>query len=78
MKASLGEWTETPPISTTETLMSETITEQDAAAEKARNHPIPAIALPPSQHWGWEDFDDPQQAMRGPPRRSARHESQAL
>ena len=31
--------------------------------EKARNHPIPAIALPPSQHWGWEDFDDPQQAL---------------
>ena len=66
MKASLGEWTETPSISTTETLetlMSETITEQDAAAEKAGNHAIPAVPLPPSQHWGWEDFDDPQQAL---------------
>jgi hypothetical protein len=43
--------------------MSELITEQDAAAEKARNHPISDIALPPTQHWGFQYFVSVQDAL---------------
>jgi len=36
--------------------MSETITEHDAAAAKARNHPTPDTGLPPNQHWFFQNF----------------------
>ena len=43
--------------------MSETITEHDAAAAKARNHPTPDTGLPPNQHWFFQNFASVQAAL---------------